>query len=234
MDTDFRMVFNPRGALLDSARECEAEVFLRWYGNTRDDLAREYGPYEDRSVFLVIADRRDEVTAAMRLIAPGGANGLKVLADVGEPPWKVDGARSAAAAGIDLSATWEVATLGVRRRGTAHERHQSVALYHGLGAVHRANGMTSFVAILDDTVRRLLGSVGLTTQVLPGTRSAPYLGSAASTPIYAHCAQMVDTQRRRHPDAYRLVTLGVGLDGIDVPAPDAFRLSTPLRTPVGV
>ncbi len=234
MDSDFRMVFNPGGAILESARECEAEVFLRWYGNTRTELEHEYGPYEDRSVFLVITDRHDEVSAAMRLIAPGGAHGLKVLNDIGRPPWDVDGARSATAAGIDLRSTWEVATLGVRRRGRAHEQHQSVALYHGLGAIHRANGMSSFVAILDDTVRRLLGSVGLITQVLPGTRSAPYLGSTASTPVYAHCAQMVDTQRRRFPDAHRLVTLGVGLDGIEVPAPDAFRLSTQLRAPVGV
>lgn len=234
MDTDYRMVFNPRGALLQSARDCEAEVFLRWYGNTRAELEQEYGPYEERSVFLVIADRHDEVTAAMRLIAPGGAHGLKTLNDIGRPPWEVDGRRSAMAAGIDIRSTWEVATLGVRRRGRAHEQHQSVALYHGLGAVHRANGMSAFVAILDDTVRRLLGSVGLITQVLPGTRSGPYLGSVASTPVYAHCAQMVDNQRRRFPDAHRLVTLGVGLDGIEVPAPDAFRLSAPTRTPVSV
>src|SRR5690606_26760377 len=114
-----------------------------------------------------------------------------------------------AAAGIDLSSTWEVATVGVRRKSGAHELRQSLALYHGLGAVQRANAMTTFVAVLDDRVRRLLTTVGLTTRPLPGTYSAPYLGSTSSTPVYAHCGPMLDQQRRNVPDAYRLVTLGI-------------------------
>jgi hypothetical protein len=40
--------------------------------------------------------------------------------------------------------------------------------------------------------------------------------------VYAHFAPMLDNQRREFPDAYRLVTLGVGLDGILVPEPEAF------------
>jgi hypothetical protein len=227
MSADLRMHFDVSGRLLEAARECEAEVFLRWYGNTRAQLDEEYGPYEDRSVFLVLADRHDDVSAAMRLISPGGAAGLKTLTDVGQEPWLVDGPRAARAAGIDLLSTWEVATVGVRRKGSALELRQSLALYHGLGAVQRANAMTSFVAVLDDRVRRLLASVGLTTRPLPGTSSAPYLGSEASTPVYAHCGPMLDLQRRNVPDAYRLVTLGIGLDGVAVPPLDAFRLSRP-------
>src|SRR4051795_8275660 len=99
MGSDVRMHFDVSGALLDSARECEAEVFLRWFGNTREQLAEEYGPYEDSSVFLVLADERDEVLGAVRLLAPGGRAGLKTLADVGRGPWGVDGGRVAAAAG---------------------------------------------------------------------------------------------------------------------------------------
>src|SRR4029453_7143857 len=37
-----RLLFDVQGELLESARECEAEVFLRWYGNTREQLAEEY------------------------------------------------------------------------------------------------------------------------------------------------------------------------------------------------
>ena len=231
MPADTRMLVDPSGALLDSARDCEAEVFLRWFGNTREQLDDEYGPYEDSSVFIAIADAQDRVVAAVRMLAPGGHAGLKTLVDVAQEPWGVDGAQAAAAVGIDLSSTWEIATLGVRPGATNHSAHLALALYHGLILVCQANRMTSFVAILDERVRRLLSSVGILTRALPGVSTAPYLGSAASTPVYAHCTPLLENQRRHFPDAYRLVTLGVGLDGVAVPPIDAFRV---VRTPAGV
>lgn len=223
MSPDIQMHFDPQGSLLESARECEAEVFLKWFGNTPDQIDQEYSPYEDSSVFLVLADH-DEVIAAARLLAPGGRAGLKTLVDVGSEPWGVDGTRAAAAVGMDLGSTWEVATLAARRGSTANGQRLSLALYHGVMMVARVNRMTSFVAILDERVRRLLDSVGILTRPLPGTSTAPYLGSQASTPIYVHSAPTLEYQRRHFPDAYRLVILGIGLDGITVPAPDAFLL----------
>lgn len=221
----FTMHVDPEGDLLESARECEAEVFLRWYGNTRAELDAEYSPYEDSTVFLAIADDEAQVVGAVRLLVPGGPAGLKTLVDVGRDPWGVDGVRSALAAGLDLGSTWEIATLGVRGQDRADGLRLSYALYHGLISVCLANGMTSYVAVLDERVRRLLHSVGLTTRALPGARTAPYLGSPASTPVFTQCAPTLDTQRREMPDAYRLVTLGVGLDGITVPAPEEFRVT---------
>ncbi|WP_426564884.1 hypothetical protein ACPPVT_01760 [Angustibacter sp. McL0619] len=221
MRNQYWMHFDARGDLLESARQCEAEVFQRWFGNTRAELDEEYGPYEADSIFLVIADAGDEVVAAVRLIAPG-RSGFKALDDVAQAPWQVDGARSAAAAGLDLSTTWEVGTLCVRA-GVAGSSRLSLALYHGLMTVAQVNGMSAFIAILDERVRRLLSSVGITTRPLPGVRTAPYLGSAHSTPVYSPFAAMLDAQRRDLPDAYRLVTLGIGLDGIVVPERAAFR-----------
>lgn len=227
MPSPLRLVFDPQGPVLEAARDCEAEVFLTWFGNTREQLGDEYGPYEDSSVFMVVADEGDDVLAAVRLLVPGGRAGLKTLVDVGEEPWGVDGQRAAAAVGIDPSSTWEVATLGARGDSAVDGARLSVALYHGLMTVARVNEMTSFVAILDQRVRRLLSSVGILTRPLPGTRPASYLGSEVSLPVYSHYASMRDNQRRRFPDAYRLVTLGVGLDGVSVPPADHFRLNRP-------
>jgi hypothetical protein len=84
--------------------------------------------------------------------------------------------------------------------------------------------MSSFVAVLDERVRRLLSSVGIITQPLPGASTASYLGSGSSTPVYCHFGPMLENQRVRFPDAYRLVTLGIGLDGVSVPARESFRL----------
>ncbi|WP_199424151.1 hypothetical protein [Actinotalea solisilvae] len=218
-----RLVLDVDRALRSSALACEAAVFHAAYGNTRAELDAEYGPYDDDSVFLVVA-AQDDVVGAVRLLPPGGAAGLKTLVELEREPWRVDGARAAAAAGLDLATTWEVATLGVRRGTGTSTGLLAAALYHGLIAVCRANAMSAYVAVLDERVRRMLGAVGLASRALPGTTTAPYLGSAASTPVYTVCAPTLDAQRTRFPDAHRLVTLGIGLDGVDVPPLEEFRV----------
>ncbi len=52
--TSLRLHFDPGATCLAAARECEAEIFLRAYGNTRDEIADEYGPYEHASVFMAL------------------------------------------------------------------------------------------------------------------------------------------------------------------------------------
>ncbi|QTE30173.1 hypothetical protein [Pengzhenrongella sicca] len=221
---DIWMHVDVQGELLESARDCEADVFLRTFGNSRAQLDDEYGAYEDSTVFLALADAGGDVVATVRLLMPGGHAGLKTLVDVGNPPWSADGTRSAAAVGLDPLWTCEVATLGVRRSSSANGTRLSLALYHGLFAIARVNRMASFVAILDERVRRLLGSAGILTRSLPGTRTAPYLGSPASTPVYAHITPLLENQRRQFPEAHRLVTLGIGLDGVAIPPSESFLL----------
>jgi hypothetical protein len=63
----------------------------------------------------------------------------------------------------------------------------------------------------------------MTGHTLPGARPARYLGSAASTPVYRHCDEAFDQQRIINPDAHRLFTQGIGLDGIRVPPLSEFR-----------
>ncbi|HYU03149.1 MAG TPA: hypothetical protein VEL02_04820 [Jatrophihabitantaceae bacterium] len=222
--TPLRLVFNPTGELLEAARACEADVFLRTFGNTREELRDEYGPYEDASVFLALADPDDNVIAACRLIMPG-ASGLKTLNDASGSPWLVDGVRAGQAVGIDPSSAMDVATIGVRADAGNLRMFAAAALYHGVIAAARQNGLRTLVMIMDERARRLLTATGLHTHRLPGTNAEPYLGSPASTPVFAHVAEMVDGQRRINPDAYRLITLGVGMDGVTLPELEAFRLA---------
>ena len=216
-----RLVFDPSGDLLQAARACEADIFREAYGNSREQLETEYASYEANTTFLAVADERDQVFAVARVLSPGGR--LKTLDDVGREPWSVDPSRSVAAARIDLTGTWDATTIGVRPGMGRQQSRLAFAIYHGVLAVARANDASSFVAMLDNRVRRLLNSVGIVTHALPGTVAEPYLGSLATTPVYAHLVPMFDNQRRNLPDAYRLVTMGAGLEGIDVPPLDHFR-----------
>ena len=214
--------FDPDADLLAAARDCEAEVFLRTYGNTRQQLEDEYGPYEPASVFIALADDSGDVLGACRLIRPTGL-GLKSLHDAARPPWSLDVARAARVARLDLTQTWDVATLGCRRGLKGPGRLASAALFHALVQVVRANEIRSAVMIIDERVRGLLASAGMTGHTLPGARPARYLGSAASTPVYRHCDEAFDQQRITNPDAHRLFTQGIGLDGIHVPPLAEFR-----------
>jgi hypothetical protein len=223
MNALLNMHFDARGDLLDAARQCEEDVFLQAFGNTRNQLEDEYGPYNDQSVFVAISDDSGHVVGSCRLITPG-SRGLKTLNDVGREPWGVDGLRAARAAGIDPENAWDVATLGVRRDYRGSKMSVAIALYHAIVVSTRVNEVGTITAILDDQIRRILTAADFIMPPLPGTRTAEYLGSPASTPVYGHCAGMVDGQRRMNPDAYRLMSLGIGLDGISIPEQSAFEL----------
>ena len=229
MSTDFTLHFNPAADVLAAARDCEAAVFLDHYGNTAEQWDEEYGPYDDSSVFLAVTEPGGDAVACMRLILPSMV-GLKTLVDVGRRPWSVDGNRAARAAGMSVHQTWDVATIGIRR-GVRGGALLSAALYHGLFRAVRANSARWVVMIIDDRARRLLNAVDILTTPLPGTRSAPYLGSESSVPLWGEMARMADHQRRVNPDAHRLINLGIGLDGITVPEPAAFVVAEP--APIG-
>jgi hypothetical protein len=215
--------FNVQGTQLDAVRECESEVFLAAFGNTRQQLEEEYGPYEDQSIFMGVFDDQDVALGSCRVIRPGGA-GLKTLNDVAREPWFVDGPRSARAAGLDPTRAWDLATLGVRASYRSRRFMVGIALYYGLFRSGYVNGVPGIVSIMDDHMRRTLGSFDVECPALPGTGAGDYLGSAKSTPVY-YLAEMLDVQRRRNPDAYRLLSLGIGLDGVSVPSDEDLQLT---------
>jgi len=171
MAASLRLVFNPTGDLEAAARDCEADVFLQWYGNTRAQLVDEYGPYERDSVFLAVVDEHDDVMACGRLLT-GATGQLKTIVDVQRPPWAVDAPRAAAAVGIDLTSTWDLATMGVRP-GIGQGAHRiAFTLYHGFTTAIRVNQVGAMIAILDGRVHQLVASAGVHLQALPGTTPA--------------------------------------------------------------
>ncbi|MBM0123681.1 hypothetical protein [Pimelobacter simplex] len=211
-----RFVLDPLGPELDAALRCEADVFLETYGNTAEEMEREYGPYADATGFMTILDGDGEAVATARFIGPGPA-GHKSLNDTARPPWGIDGRRSARSAGVDLDRTWDIATVAVRP-GQGRGGLCAAALYHGIVSAAYANDIEYVVMIMDAHARRLLTGLGLQTQVLPATSTGEYLGSEASTPLWANLHRMFERQRQADPDAYRLIFQGVGLDGIELPA----------------
>lgn len=223
MNALLNLNFDPRGEQLEAARQCEEDVFLQAFGNTRSQLEEEYGPYNDQSVFVSVSDDSGHVVGACRLITPGPA-GLKTLNDVAREPWGVDGLRAARAASIDVTRTWDIATLGVRRDYRGPRMMVSIALYHAIMRSTRINEVATATAIMDSHAFQVLADAGYLFSTLPGTSAAPYLGSESSVPVFGHWSGLADAQRRMFPDLYRLITLGIGLDGIAIPDDASFEL----------
>jgi hypothetical protein len=212
----FRLRFNPSGDDLAAVLACETAVFEKTYGNTAEELAEEYGPYQASTTFIGVFEPGGDAVGAVRLIRPNQL-GLKTLHDVARPPWSLDVPRMARAAGLDLDRTWDFTTLGARRGLRKHGPIVSASLFHGLVQAVRANNIATAVMMIDERVRGLLRLAGMTGQTMPGARTEPYLGSQRCTPVYEHCFQAFDRQRQNNPDGYRLFMQGIGLDGVSVP-----------------
>jgi hypothetical protein len=211
----FRLRFEPDPVLNEAAFRCEADAFRVHYNVSYSAHVAEFAPYRDYSSFLAVYDHHDRAVGVLRLIRPNPL-GLKTLAEVAGPPWSVDALAAAEAVGLDPLTTWDVATLAVPR-ASSNRPAIVAALYHGLVRVAEHNDVRSLVMNLDIRVRSVLAMMGLLADPIPGVRPMPFCGSQASQPTYAHRDQMLDTQRRVNPEAYRLITEGSGLDDVQVP-----------------
>ncbi|MFP5348201.1 MAG: hypothetical protein ACLGIA_14400 [Actinomycetes bacterium] len=173
---------------VDDARRLEEAVFGEVFGNTPEQLAAEYGPYEHASQFLLCRNASSGSALGVgRLIRPSDA-GLKTLVDVAAEPWRADGSLLAQRAGLDLERTWDVATLAVlpsARRGVV-----SATLYRALVDAMQKAGAVSWTAIVDCKVLTLLRRAGISAEPLPGLEPAPYLGSVSSVPVFGHFADI--------------------------------------------
>lgn len=213
----------PDPAVVDAARECEADVFLDRHKVARAEMRDEYAAYEDVSAWLAVVDGAGEVRAGSRLLPPNPV-GLKSVQDIGRPPWSLDPQRVVSAARLDLSRTWDIATM-FRRRGSG-ALPMTAALCHGIMLAIRENHGVSAVANLDAVVRAMLErAFGLRWHTMPGATRQWYIGGY-SDPVYNTTADLLGHSRRVHPLGYRMYAYGEGLDGIDLPPVTAFRIGT--------
>ncbi len=222
-----RPSFPCTGADLAAARDCEQVVFGRRFGNSASDLAEAYGAYQRRTSFGAVFAPDGTAVAAVRLLADG-PRGLKSLNDAAEPPWRVPVSASCRANGIDPARTWDVATFGVDAAMVGSGRQVTFALLSVFFGALRDNNVATFVAILDAGARRPFRALGVELLDLPGAVAAPYLGSAASVPVYQNVADLHREHQLGFAGVHEQVFHGHGVAGLDPQAcrPGAFRLAT--------
>jgi len=208
-------LFRSNEAGADLGRHVERTVFLEAFGNTPELLAEEYEPYESASVFICVIDHMRRLPAGvMRIVLPSPA-GFKSLKDI-EPVWGEPADALIARTGIALPAesTWDIATLAVSPdyRGKATTGLVSMGLYQTLGMVAPRCGIDWLVAILDAVVYRILRKLQMPFAGFKGTAPLPYLGSAASLPVWCNIAEMKERLARTDPDLHAAYFEGAGLE----------------------
>jgi hypothetical protein len=184
------------------ARQVERDVFREWFGATDDELAVEFAPYEESSVFFLAHpyDEPDDVVAASRLVRPGPA-GNKTLHYVSDEPWCADGVALAHQAGIDLDRTWDVASVVAHPRGQASGA--SAALYAGMLGYLPDHGADWWTSLIDTVVMDLALAAGLPCRPLPTLVAGPFLGSPSTVPVYGAVADVRLVGDRRAPGSRR-------------------------------
>jgi hypothetical protein len=198
------------------ARHLERAVLLESFGNTADDLAREYGPYEASSLFLVIIDHVRLLPAGgIRVVQPSSV-GLKSLNDL-ESVWGETAEVLMQRTDLDfeLDKTWDVATLVVppEYRARATGGLITTGLYQTLTLAAQARGIELLVAILDMPVFRMLR--WKLKMIFAGYRDVsprPYLGSLASIPAWCDLVAADEHVAAVDPELHRILTKGIGLE----------------------
>jgi hypothetical protein len=219
---------SPAGVL---ATRLERSVFVESFGTTEAEHDEAYRPYDEQSLFLVVIDHVNGVTAgAARVVVPGDRP-QKTLADL-ELLWGAGATElDAMGFGLEPSPVWDVATLAVasayRSPLIGQALHQLVCRTATLAGVRR------FVTILDTRVYRLFRRQLRDLFIAFPTLSPLMYGGSLSVPCWCDLEVSAGHLRSVDPNLYELLFEGTGLEHAVAPPP-RWRWSSDAGQPVRV
>lgn len=153
------------------ARNIEGEVFVNDLNEDRENIKRDWEPYEEQSYFFIVIDVNECRPAGTLRIVENGAHGFMTLNDISEPPHNISTEQFCEDYDVDLDKTWEVGTIAVvpeyRRSANATFEQKitsyvvSGLLYRSLYAGARANGIDNFVSMIDQKALHTLRNLGI-------------------------------------------------------------------------
>lgn len=187
-------------------RYIERTVFEASFGNDANEMAEEYGPYEDASTFFVSIDTETrEPTGVLRVIQDS-ENGLKSWDDAGEH-FGLDAQRAAQNIIFqDRSKIWDVGTIAVLPEYRKNSGPVSILLERAMYVAARDRNIQTLISIIDDAplikMRSKWRGVGIPFKDLPGTKPQAYLGSEKSHAVYGHVPDFYE-KMSRHRESLR-------------------------------
>jgi hypothetical protein len=197
-------------------REVERDVFLEFFGNSRELMAQEYDAYDDASVFLVVVDHRQLVVAGVERLMMPSVRGVKTLHDL-ERVWgeQVDDVLARSGLTFDLARVWDVSTIAIRPeyRGATSNGLISATFLQGVIQIGHACNVQYFVTTLDMVVLKLVQDLcNRPLSFFRGVEPMRYLDSPASVPCYIDMAGYTRRLRAEDPGGYTMWSEGRGFE----------------------
>ncbi|MDK2898859.1 MAG: hypothetical protein PWQ10_46 [Patescibacteria group bacterium] len=178
----------------DIARYIEETVFMREFGNSPQEMEREYNPYEKYSDFYIAIDcEANKPIAALRVIK-NSENGLKTLNDATKEPFNVNSKNiEQHNKGMeDLNKVWDIGTVAKMPGYTRSSA--TVELYRAVYVASLNSSIEDWVTIIDDAVHNMTTKhFGIPFEPLGDSEPGPYLGSDKSHVVCAHVPDFRET-----------------------------------------
>lgn len=178
-------------------RFIEGVVFQDAFGNSSDEMVREYSAYESASTFFLSVDRiTSKATGVLRVIKNSEA-GLKSYDDAvnnfGTTPEKI-----ATHPGMDdMNRVWDVGTIAVLPEFRGKDGPVSMLLQRAVYKSALDHDIPSLISIVDKKALTRLRSrwrgVGIPFKSLGGAKAQSYLGSGKSYPVHGHVPDFYPT-----------------------------------------
>lgn len=184
----------------DIARSVERTVFESTFaGNDAEFMAREYGPYEDASLFFLTVDRvKRRPTGALRVTRNSPA-GFKTINDLASGRLPIHLAEQEVRTSHRIErwdACWDVATLAVSEDYRRTAAKAALQLYRGMYVTALEQGIEHLIAIIDKSpLLAMTEYLSIPFAPLCGTGYFSYLESAESRAVHGYV-----------PDFYPVIT----------------------------
>lgn len=188
------------------ARQVEREVFEDSWGNDSATMKREYGPYDDSSVFFLAVDTHAGVPAGALRMIRNSSVGLKTIVDLDDglkspiAPTPIAAADVMRHHGIDdLDRCWDGATAAIPRRYRRKLAATHVQIMRIVALAAMRENIEHFVAVLDAPVVRAARDVlGLPLAPLAGTPPFTHMDAPNNQAVYAHVPSLLRVAQRRN------------------------------------
>ncbi|MDX1891464.1 hypothetical protein [Mycolicibacterium sp. 050158] len=188
------------------ARQVEREVFEDSWGNDSATMKREYGPYDDSSVFFMAVDTHAGVPAGVLRMIRNSSAGLKTIVDLDDCAKSPIAPTAIAAADVmrhhgieDLDRCWDGATAAIPRKYRRKLAATHVQIMRIVALAAMRENIEHFVSVLDAPVVRAARDVlGLPLVPLAGTPPFTHMDAPNNQAVYAHVPSLLRIAQRRN------------------------------------
>jgi hypothetical protein len=186
------------------ARQVEREVFEESWGNDAATMKKEYGPYDEASVFFMAVDTHTKVPAGVLRMIRNSPVGLKTIVDLDDvvkspiAPITIPSDEVMRHHGIDdLNRCWDGATAAIPRRYRRRLAATHVQIMRIVALSAMRENIEHFVAVLDAPVVRAARDVlGLPLAPLVGTPPFTHMDAPDNQAVYAHVPSLLRIGQR--------------------------------------